>query len=93
MIMDLTEITKGINPIKQKPIERFQFNKTQPIHAHNFPMSKFLYYFVTGLKRQGPAGIPKMYKVKKKVATGTKITAELFGLYQIISIDKVKQIF
>ena len=37
MIMDLTEITKGINPIKQKPIERFQFDKKEP------------YYVVTGI--------------------------------------------
>lgn len=91
--MDLEEILKGINPIKQKPIERFKFDKTKPIWEHNFPMSKFLYYFVSGFKRMGPAGILKPFKVKKKVATGTEINAELFGLDQIISIDKVKQIF
>ena len=93
MKMDLTEIMTGINPIKQKPVERFKFDKKEPIWEHNFPMSKFLYYFVTGFKKQGPAGIKRPFKVKKKVATGTIITAELFGLDQIISIDKVKQIF
>ena len=89
----MNEIITGIKPIKQKPIERIAFDKTQPIHAHNFPMSKVLYYYVTGFKRQGAAGIKRPFKVKKKVATGTPITAELFGLDQIISIDKVEQIF
>ena len=93
MKMDLTEIMKGINPIKQQPIERFKFDKTKPLWEHNFPMSKFLKYYITGFKRQGPAGIKRPYKVKKQVATGTEITAELFGLDQIISIDKVEQIF
>lgn len=87
------EIITGINPIKQKPIERIPFDKTAPITAQNFPMSKFLYYFVYGFKRMGPAGILKPFKVKKKVATGTEITAELFGLDRLIRIDKIKQIF
>lgn len=91
--MDLEKIIKGINPIKQKPIERIPFEKDKPIWAHNFPMSKFLYYFVSGFKRQGPAGMMRPFKVKKKVATGTEITAELFGLDRITSIDMVKQIF
>ena len=91
--MNLTEIMTGIKPIKQKPIERFKFDKTEPIWEHNFPMSKFLKYYVTGFKRQGPAGIKRTFKVKKKVATGTDITAEIFGLDQILTIDKVEQIF
>ena len=89
----IMEIIKGINPIKQKPIERIPFDKTKPMWAHNFPMSKVLYYYVTGMKRQGPAGIMRPFKVKKKVATGTDITAGLFGLDRIMTIDKVEQIF
>ena len=91
--MDLTGIIKGTKPIKQKPIERFPFDKQLPLGPHNFPMSKYIRYYVTGFKRQGPAGIPRPFKVKKVVPTGVQITPEMFGLYSFISLDKVEQIY
>lgn len=86
--MDLTQIIKGINPIKQKPIERGNaFNKTQPINAYNFPMSKvtewqaFGYRIVHG---------KKVYDwITKRLPTGQAFVPDLDKCIKI----KHKQIF
>lgn len=93
MKMDLTEILNGIKPIKKSPIERVPFNKNAPIGPQNYPMSKWSMYYVTGFKRQGPAGIKRPFKVKKRLPTGTEVRPEMFGLDSFISLDKVEQIF
>lgn len=49
--MNLEAILKGVKPIKSKPDNHgFRFDKTQPLHAHNFPMSKVTEWYAFGYR-------------------------------------------
>lgn len=90
MIMDLEQITKGIKPIKQKPDDKgFPFDKSKPIGAYNFPMSKFTNWKAFGYKKDA-SGIKRPYWIKKTLPTGVAFIPDLD---EVIKVDGNEQIF
>lgn len=88
--MDLETILKGIKPIKQQPDDKgFPFDKTKPIGAYNFPMSKFTVWKAFGYKIDD-TGFKTPYWITKTLPTGVAFIPDLD---QVISVDGKEQIF
>lgn len=86
--MELTEILKGIKPIKERSTNRgFSFDKTKPIDAHNFPLSKVTEWYAFGYRLVNGK---KVYDwITKRLPTGRAFVPDLDECIEI----KHKQIF
>ena len=79
-ILTTNQIITGIKP-KEKPTNRgFEFDKKQPIHAHNFPLTKFTIWRIYGWKwdQYHIKRIP--YWLTKKLPTGKDLNPKMVGL-------------
>jgi len=88
--LDLSNIIKGVKSVKKenRPDDHgFPFDKTQPIHAHNFPLSKVTEWYAFGYRKVNGK---KVYDwITKRLPTGHAFIPDLDQCIEI----KSKQIY
>ena len=83
-ILNNPNIIQGVNPIKEKPkfsnYPEMHFDKKLPIHAHNFPLTKWTIWEIYGYRKDPYTGIKRPHWVTKKLPTGKSIAPRDVGL-------------
>ena len=70
--------------------ERLGFDKTIPIHSHNFPLTKYTTWKIYGYKLDGI--FKKPFWLTKQLPTGRPITPKMCGLDGFFDIKAINQI-
>lgn len=77
-------IITGVKPLKEAPKHAnnpdIHFDKNQPIHAHNFPLSKWTIWKIYGYRKDKLTGIKKPYWITKRLPTGKSLSERDVGL-------------
>ena len=95
MIMNLNELVGkvGVRP-KVRPQfstdPRIGFDKSLPVHAHNFPLTNYTTWKVFGYKKRGLFKEP--FWLTKVLPTGHQITPQICGLDGFFDIKAINQI-
>ena len=82
--------------MKEKPqmanYPEIKFHKDQPIHAHNFPLTKWTIWKIYGYRKDPLTGIKTPYWLTKKLPTGKSISARDVGLDGFFDIKATNQV-
>ena len=94
-ILSNPRIITGMKPIKEKPKfannPDIHFDKTIPIHSHNFPLSKYTIWKIYGYRKDPITGMKKPYWLTKKLPTGKSISHRDVGLDGFYDIKTYQQ--
>ena len=92
-ILNSHQIIKGVKPIKNKPTYNDGgFDKTRPLGAHNYPLSKYTNWEIYGYKKDKLTGIKRPYWLNKTLPTGQALTAQIVGLDGFYNVKPKNQV-
>lgn len=83
-ILNTNSIIRGVKNQKQMPQygndPKLGFDKKKPIHAHNFPLTKFTDWKIYGYKKDPSTGMKRPCWINKRLPTGKSINPRDVGL-------------